>query len=172
MHGSAASSAARICTATMAGEAEGSGTEYFVDTSVIVAATVEVHPSHETAAEFVDNLIASGAELHISPQVCREFLVVLTRQPVSGRVFTVDEAIAALAVWRAGCNLLGEDEVSVNECLELTKRFGVQGKQVHDCNIVATMKAHGLRKLLTRNPRDFERYRGEIDVTPIPAALA
>ena len=67
----------------------------FLDTSLVIAATVEVHPSHGLACAFVDGVVARDAHLHISPQVCRELLVVLTRQPVSGRTFTLDEALAA-----------------------------------------------------------------------------
>lgn len=50
----------------------------FLDTSLIVAATVEVHPSHALAAAYIDGVVADGGALHISPQICREFLVVLT----------------------------------------------------------------------------------------------
>lgn len=151
----------------MVGEAVQAVEEYFLDTSVIVAATVEVHPSHVVAAGFVDEVVARGAGLIISPQVCREYLVVLTRQPVNGRVFTVDEAVSALSVWQVGCRVLGDDEAVIGECIGLVQRFGVHGRQVHDCNIVATMKVHNVRKLATRNPRDFRRYEGEIEVIAI-----
>ena len=60
----------------------------FLDTSLVLAATVEAHPSHATAAAFVDELVSQSGPLCISPQICREFLVVLTRQPVSGCNFT------------------------------------------------------------------------------------
>jgi predicted nucleic acid-binding protein len=44
----------------------------------------------------------------------------------------------------------------------------VRGKQVHDCNIVATMRAHGVRRLATRNSGDFERYGTLIDIDAVP----
>ena len=80
----------------MAGETIPENDALFLDTSLIVAATVKAHPSHAPAAAFVDDSVASAAVLYVSPQVCREFLVVLTRQPVSGRTFTVNEAHSAL----------------------------------------------------------------------------
>jgi len=83
---------------------------------------------------------------------------------VSGRVFTVTEAVAALGVWQTGCRIIGDDESVIAECIGLVQRFDVHGKQVHDCNIVATMKVHGVRKLVTRNASDFRRYGREIDV--------
>ncbi|MEZ4300214.1 MAG: PIN domain-containing protein [Polyangiaceae bacterium] len=143
------------------------GVAVFLDTSLVVAATVEVHPSHKAAADFVDDLVSGVAQPCISPQICREFLVVLTRQPVSGRVFSRDEAIAALQVWVTGCVMLGEDEVSVHECVRLVRQQAVLGKQVHDCNIVATMLAHGVRRLATRNPGDFKRFHSEVSVVAV-----
>lgn len=68
----------------------------FLDTSLIIAATVEAHPAHKASAAFVDDCVADGQAMCISLQVCREFLVVLTRQPVTGRVFTLDESLDAL----------------------------------------------------------------------------
>lgn len=148
-------------------EPEAGAEALFLDTSLIVAATVEVHPSHAVAAAFVDGAIARGAKLHISPQVCREFLVVLTRQPVSGRTFTLEEALAALTVWTMGSSLLEESEAVLLECLSLVRRFGVHGKQIHDCNIVATMQVHGVHSLATRNPGDFKRFLDVIQVEAV-----
>jgi predicted nucleic acid-binding protein len=139
----------------------------FLDTSLVVAATVEVHPSHNAASELLDELVSQAEQVCISPQICREFLVVLTRQPVSGRVFSIDEAIRALEVWTTGCLLLDENEAAVRECPSLVRRHGVQGKQIHDCNIVATMMAHGVRRLATRNPADFKRFHQEISILAV-----
>jgi len=151
----------------MAGDVVDNEGPLFLDTSLVVAATVEVHPSHSAAATFIDKVVAESAVLHISPQICREFLVVLTRQPVSGRVFTPAEALAALSVWTAGCLILEEGEAVLLECLDMVRRFDVHGKQVHDCNIVATMKVHGVRTLATRNPGDFSRYGSELNVVAV-----
>jgi predicted nucleic acid-binding protein len=139
----------------------------FLDTSLIIAATVEAHPAHKASAAFVDDCVADGQAMCISLQVCREFLVVLTRQPVTGRVFTLDESLDALEVWLTGCSVLAEDARVLQECLRLVKQYGVHGKQVHDCNIVATMRAHAVRRLATRNASDFRRYEPEILVEAI-----
>ena len=142
-------------------------TAVFLDTSLIVAATVEAHPSHGAATSFLDDLVSEASQLCISPQICREFLVVLTRQPVSHRVFTIEEAIAVLDMWATGCMLLEDNADVVRTCLGLVRRHGVLGKQVHDCNVVATMLAHGIRRLATRNPADFKRFHAEISVLSV-----
>lgn len=103
-------------------------------------------------------------ELCISLQVCREFLVVLTRQPVSERVFSLDEALSALRVWTTGCRVLEETAGVLDQLLSLVQDHEVRGKQVHDCNTVATMLANGVRRLATRNAADFKRYAGLIHV--------
>jgi predicted nucleic acid-binding protein len=40
----------------------------------------------------------------------------------------------------------------------LSRRYPFAGRQVHDANIVATMLAHGERRLLTFNGGDFRRF--------------
>jgi len=57
---------------------------------------------------------------------------------------------------------VAEDTAAVTEHLiELLADYKLGGKQVHDANIVATMKAYGITTLLTHNVKDFERF-GEI----------
>ena len=43
-------------------------------------------------------------------------------------------------------------------------------RQVHDANIVATMLAHGERRLLTFSTRDFRRYGDRIDLIDVEMA--
>jgi predicted nucleic acid-binding protein len=73
-------------------------------------------------------------------------------------VFEVSEALASLNVWMTGCTVLEETEAVLAELLGLVERFEVKGRQVHDCNVVATMRAHGVHRLATRNAGDFLRY--------------
>ena len=40
--------------------------EVFLDTSLIIAATVDVHPAHQAAASYIDNAVGGGLELCIS----------------------------------------------------------------------------------------------------------
>ena len=139
----------------------------FLDTSLLVAASVGQHPGHLAAKSYLVTLAANQTPTCISPQVCREFMVVLTRQPLSGRTFTVAEAVAALDAWRTVSTLLEEDGHVVREWLQLVERFQVRGKQVHDCNLVAVMQVHGIQRLATRNAADFQRYASLIQIESI-----
>jgi predicted nucleic acid-binding protein len=38
---------------------------------------------------------------------------------------------------------------------------------VHDANIVATMRAHGIDRLATLNAADFKRFEDEISLEPL-----
>jgi predicted nucleic acid-binding protein len=146
-----------------------SGAGVFLDTSVLIPATVEVHPSHDAAADTIQRLMSQDARLFISHQVCHEFLVVLTRQPVRGRTIDLEEALATLHPWLVACTFLDEIEAVHRKCLSLVRRFGVHGKQIHDCNIVATMSTYDVRLLATRNPADFRRFHPEVSLLAIDA---
>jgi predicted nucleic acid-binding protein len=70
-------------------------------------------------------------------------------------------AVAVAAVYR----LLAESTpVYFNaEWKRIIVVHGVSGVKVHDARLVATMKTHGVRSLLTFDMDDFKRYTG-IDV--------
>jgi predicted nucleic acid-binding protein len=139
----------------------------FIDTNVLVAASIEGHPSHAVATAMLERLALGGATACISGQVCREFLAVLTRGPVEGRTIGVDEALEVLGGWTASCDLLDDGGAVLPELLDLVRRFGVRGKQVHDANIVATMLAYGITRLATLNWADFRRFDELIALAPL-----
>jgi len=134
----------------------------FIDTNVLVAASVAGHPSHAVAQAFLARLTDAGGIACISSQVCREFLVVLTRGVLQGRSFTVTEALEVLDEWRSNCTVLDENDAVLPELLELVRRHEVKGKQIHDANIVATMQANAIARLATLNAADFKRYEGAV----------
>jgi len=57
---------------------------------------------------------------------------------------------------------MADDTAEVTEQLtKLMTDFKIGGKQVHDSNIVATMRAYDISCLLPHNVKDFQRF-GEI----------
>ena len=61
-----------------------------------------------------------------------------------------------------------EDGARVTETLvSLCREVDVGGRQIHDANIVATMLAHGERRLLTFNAADFRRYGDRIELAAV-----
>jgi len=106
-----------------------------------------------------------GTTVYISIQVLREYLAVTSR-PAPGQTVPPDypAILANIASFRSAFHVL-EDTKLVSEKLgELVQRFSVKGRQVHDANIAATMRTHGLQDLLTHNVNDFARFSPLITV--------
>jgi len=63
---------------------------------------------------------------------------------------------------------IAEDGFTVTaRLLHLVQSIAGGGKQIHDANIVATMLAYGIPKLLTHNTADFARFATMITVVPL-----
>ena len=112
-------------------------------------------------------LFETPAPLRISRQVIREYLSVVTRPQVWAVTITRGEALDDVRRLAGAFDLL-EDGPAVTEALvTLCREVAVGGRQIHDANIVATMLAHGERRLLTFNIADFRRYSDRIDLVGI-----
>jgi predicted nucleic acid-binding protein len=139
----------------------------FVDTNVLVYAAISSSPFHGPAFARLDALGKAGVELWISRQVLREYLALLSRpQPYTSPLpaaTLVGDVIRLQSQFR-----IAEDGPTVTaNLLTLLGSIPVGGKQIHDANIVATMQAHGLRRLLTHNTTDFARFGALVQVEPL-----
>jgi predicted nucleic acid-binding protein len=144
--------------------------ERFVDTNVLLAATVPARPDHLPALACLERGFAERA-LCLSGQVLREYVAVATRPiAANGLGLTHAQALENTRQFRQRATFLREDEHVHAALIALLQATGSVGKQVHDANIVATMLAHGVGELLTLNPRDFERYAPRIRVVGLDAA--
>jgi predicted nucleic acid-binding protein len=65
---------------------------------------------------------------------------------------------------------LAEDAPQVRtRLLDLLADHPIAGKQVHDANLVATMLAYDITRILTFNVADFRRFAGLITIETDPA---
>lgn len=149
------------------------GDALFVDTNILVYATEVASPWHQAAIEALNTFRRQGVELVISPQIINEYLAATTRHgPGSaGPSLTLAEITANVETFLQEFTLVPEDARVVTSLAGLVQAFAVGGKQVHDANIVATMQAHGIRRLLTHNTADFARFAGLITVVPLGTAM-
>ncbi len=137
----------------------------FVDTNVLVNASLATAPFHQAASQSLKNLRTAGVELWISRQILREYLATLSRPqsftaPLSQRVLVAD-VIYFQTQFR-----IAEDGPAVTaSLLQLIAQTPVGGRQIHDANIVATMQVHGIWSLLTFNVSDFARFSSIITLT-------
>src|SRR5206468_5499805 len=93
-----------------------------------------------------------------------EYMAVMTRRQIWGKALTATEAAADAATFAARFTVLEDGPAVWDQLIELCRRYSFGGRQVHDANVVATMLAHGERRLLTFNEADFRRFAPLIEV--------
>lgn len=130
----------------------------FLDTNVLVHANAGNSPWHQLALTAVESRRRAGVELWISRQVLREYLAVVTRPQLWATPLTPPVAAARARFFEQSFRVAEDGPDVTSQLLRLIDEVGSAGKQVHDANIVATMLAHGLDRLLTFNTSDFARF--------------
>ena len=138
----------------------------FIDTNVLVYAAVDGAPLLDRARAALARTAADGAVV-ISRQVLREYLSVMTRQQIWGKPLSLAQAVADTAGFVRQFTVLEDGPLVWDRLVMLSRRYSFAGRQVHDANIVATMLAHGERRILTFNGADFRRFARLIEVVPL-----
>lgn len=138
----------------------------FIDTNVLIYATAEGAPFQDKARAALSGLAVTET-LTISRQVLREYLATMTRPQTWAKPLSMTDALADAVAFSNRFGIL-EDGPDVWDRLSQLARLHVfAGRQVHDANIVATMMAHGERRLLTFNTGDFQRFAAVIELVPV-----
>jgi predicted nucleic acid-binding protein len=136
----------------------------FIDTNVLVHAASPDAPDRERARVALANVAKESDGLCISRQILREFVAVITRPQMWSKAKSPAEAAMAALKLAADFEILEDGAAVWDEFVGLCRRFSFGGRQVHDANIVATMLAHGERRLLTFKGADFRRFDEVIEV--------
>ncbi|MGH2587138.1 MAG: type II toxin-antitoxin system VapC family toxin [Dehalococcoidia bacterium] len=139
----------------------------FLDTNVLIYASEERAPLHQVARQAIRSIDQTGVMLWLSRQILREYLAVLTRPQLWGNPQPIGRLIAEVRQFEAQFHIAEDGPDVAERFLGLLAQFRAGGKQVHDANIVATMQAHGIPRLLTHNEDDFARYAAVITVVPL-----
>ena len=136
----------------------------FIDTNVLVKSRILHAPDHDAARARLERAVQGHEPLRISRQILREYLSVVTRPQAWPVPITREDALEDANRLASSFEML-EDGPMVTELLvTLCREVSVGGRQIHDANIVATMLAHGERRLLTFNTTDFRRYGDRIEL--------
>jgi predicted nucleic acid-binding protein len=139
----------------------------FVDTNLLVYASQKRSAFHVRAFACLQEARGERRALWISRQVLREYLATVTRPQRDQAPLPMAEAIADVEGFEQDFNVAEDGPEVFAELRRLLIRVPIAGKQVHDANIVATMLAHGITRLLTFNAADFRRFGSLIElVTP------
>ncbi len=138
----------------------------FIDTNVLIYASISTSPYYSIAIDHLRYFENVRADQWISRQILREYLAVQTRPIPSKNMLSVKEITADIFSFQSRFLIAEHGPLVTDQLLKLIGSIPIGGKQIHDANLVATMLAHGLRRLLTHNVIDFQRFAGTIDVIP------
>jgi predicted nucleic acid-binding protein len=143
------------------------GNILFLDTNVLLTATDESRPQHREATRLLAESTRRGLRLAGSGQILREYMVVASR-PIRANGFglNVRDVVGNVDELRRHLQLFDETQDVAGKLRQLALKYDLQGKGLHDANIVATMATHGIRTLVTQNHDDFARF-DEIDTVSL-----
>ena len=139
----------------------------FVDNNVLVKARILEAPDHEAARASMESTFEKPEPLHISRQVLREYLAVVTRPQTWPVAIARADALDDVERLAATFEVLEDGPVVTDRLVSLCRQVPGGGRQIHDGNIVATMLAYGERRLLTFNVADFRRYADRIELVAV-----
>lgn len=136
-----------------------------VDTNVLLSATDRSRTAHEAALRLLRD---DPRDLHVTPQVVREYLAVATRQPeANGLGLPHTQAVGNVRGLLTSLGLLTEGAGSTGRLLDLVGSAAATGRQVHDANIVAVALAHGASAVVTDDARHFARFAQHLTIEPL-----
>ena len=141
----------------------------FVDTNVFVNSRIPDAPDHDAARARLEQALRGGEPLRISRQIVREYLAVVTRPQLWTAGITRADALDDARRLLGSFEILEDGPFVTESLIALCREVPVGGRQIHNANIVATMLAHGERRLLTFNESDFRRYVPRIELVDTSA---
>jgi predicted nucleic acid-binding protein len=141
---------------------------YLLDSNILIRWVQHGDPGSPVVVTALDRLILSDADLCYTSQNLGEFWNALTR-PANRNGYglsPVDANRCAISV-ESRLRLLPDGLAVHQEWRRLLVDYRVSGVQVHDTRLVAAMLIHGVRRILTFNTKDFERFEAIEAVHPI-----
>jgi predicted nucleic acid-binding protein len=135
------------------------GTPYLVDSNVLLRWVKPDDRDYPVVVAAIDSILQLGAALCYTSQNVAEFWNTCTR-PLDRNGFALlpQEADRRARLFEDKLQLLPDSVAVHQEWRRLLVTNNVSGVQVHDARLVATMRVHGVRLILTFNDRDFARY--------------
>jgi predicted nucleic acid-binding protein len=141
---------------------------YLLDTGILLRLADGRDPLHAMVCSALAKLHRAGELFVVMPQKMAEFWNVCTR-PASARGgwgLSHTEAVRRLESIEKTAEILADPPQAYVLWRQLVINHLVSGVQVHDARLVASMLSHGIQRLITLNPSDFQRYIAITAVTP------
>ena len=119
---------------------------------------------HDDAVAAVSVLLANDVSVYVLAQNIAEFWNVCTRPAdKNGLGLSIKQTDAEVTQIENLLTVIPDIPAVYTQWRRLVVQHSVSGIQVHDARIVAAMKAHAIRYIITFNRADFRRYK-DIDV--------
>lgn len=138
---------------------------YLLDTNILLRLSEKRSSEFKLVRPVLDSLAGKKVRLCYTSQNLMEFWNVSTR-PIerNGHGLSITETDEEARGIETAFELLPDRETIHSEWRRIVVLYGVSGVQVHDAHIVAAMKVHGIKHILTLNDQDFVRYS---DITAV-----
>jgi predicted nucleic acid-binding protein len=144
------------------------GKKVMIDTNILLYANMVNFPLHLNAQQHLQKLNLELEELWVSVQIVREYMASKSRITYLDGCYDPAEIVLDVKEFENNFLIAINNLGTQKEHLRLFEKYQVKGKQVHDCNIVATMIANDIGSLFTNNIQDFKRYEPEgINIIPL-----
>jgi len=138
-----------------------------IDTNILLRSVQPEHPMNASAVRALAILMEREEPLVVSIQNIAEFWNTATRPEANnGLGFSIEETRDEVFKLEEFFAVLHENDASYAAWKDLVVENRVSGVQVHDARLVAVMKAHDIRRIVTFNTSDFTRYDGIEPIHP------
>ncbi len=134
-------------------------TPYLVDSNVLLRWVKPDHRDYPSIVSAMDDVLRHDGVLCYTSQNVAEFWNACTR-PVdrNGYGLSPKETDRLAKFFEEKLRLLPDNLAVHEEWRKLLVVQNVSGVQVHDARLVAAMRVHGVKRILTFNDKDFTRY--------------
>jgi predicted nucleic acid-binding protein len=134
-------------------------TPYLVDSNILLRWVKPDHSDYPTIVSATDSILRQDGVLRYTSQNIAEFWNACTR-PLDRNGYDLSpQNTNRKAISLEGkLRLLPESPTVHEEWRRLVVTHNVLGVQVHDARLVAAMRVHGVKRILTFNTKDFIRY--------------
>jgi predicted nucleic acid-binding protein len=144
---------------------------YLLDTNILIRWLRREVADHSMVSAAIEQLARQNAVPCFTSQNLGELWNVLTRPADrNGYGLSPSQADQSVQVLERDVYMLPDTPDVHFVWRRLLVAHGVCGAQVHDTRLVAAMLVHGVRRILTLNPRDFARFDDILVIHPLQLA--
>jgi predicted nucleic acid-binding protein len=137
------------------------GDACLLDSNIHLRISKNDDPQHRVIVRALNALVGQGRRLCYTSQTLGEFWNASTRPlDKNGFGLTVAETDRLAHVIERDFEFLPDSREVHERWRSLLVAHSVQGVQVHDARLAASMYVHGVGQILTINVRDFRRFDG------------